>query len=188
MSTVDSEQIELEINSAQQNINEDNDEYKQTETTDTESLIFDNKNIDRRVLWDILKNTQCPLMPDKYDIDGKLSEAYYFNDEFWRHNTEKDEVEIINFKDNKDGTLKRKAKDDAELIFAVDKYTNYVRINKSIEIYDKLKTALAESQGDDDGDDTNNANQLLIPTLTARFTFLTAFVTAILNAYFSLVL
>eukprot|EP00486_Rosalina_sp_Unknown_P004209 CAMPEP_0201570866 /NCGR_PEP_ID=MMETSP0190_2-20130828/13308_1 /ASSEMBLY_ACC=CAM_ASM_000263 /TAXON_ID=37353 /ORGANISM="Rosalina sp." /LENGTH=188 /DNA_ID=CAMNT_0047994867 /DNA_START=26 /DNA_END=593 /DNA_ORIENTATION=- len=182
MSTVDSEQIELEIQSAEQTdatkpvfAKSDDTEYKQLETTDIDATTtVDNKTVDRKALWEILHDTQCPLMPDKYDVDGKLTEAYYFNDEFWRCNDkQQDEVEMMNLKDNDKGELKRKAKDDAELMLAVDKYTSYVRINKSIEIYDKLRTALAESQGDDDGDDTNDAMQKLIPTLTARIMFLT---------------
>ena len=135
---------------------------------------FDLKTVDKKVLWQVLGKTQCPLMPDRYDKSGKISAAYYFNDSFWMKDDEDDEdagCHVIRFRktEKQNRKEKRKCKDDAELMMAVDQYLSKVSINRSQDIYMKLKTALAESKGVDDGDTTNDAYQQLIPTMLGMF-------------------
>ena len=150
---------------------------EETETTKATKIEINNDNIDKKALWPILQETQCPLMPARLDIDGGIQTAYYFNDEFWVAD-EPNSCRPIVFRDKDTANvLKRLAKDDSELMFAVDEYIKGVRINKSFEIEHKLKNALAESKGADDGDDTNDAYQKLLPTMIGRITFLSIFFT-----------
>ena len=130
---------------------------------------YDNKGFNRKLLWSILKETQCPLAPEKYGKDAELSSAYYFDGEFWTFNAESDSLEMVDF--NNDDKRKRQAMDDSELMLAVDKYVSNVHINNSIQVFNKLKTALAETQGDDDGDDSNDAYKKLMPTMTGLILF-----------------
>eukprot|EP01083_Nonionella_stella_P205894 749373_1 len=193
-----SEDIQIEIQDKKQQdevIHNDSYHDKSTGKTpivshesqnNTTNLEINNKSIDKVALWKILQDTQCPLIPYKYESDHKLATAYYFNDEFWTkdENTDTDTCRMIHFQNDSEGKKKRKAKDDAELMLAVDKYTNDVRINKSFEIFSKLVTALKEAGGDDDGDTSNDAYQKLVPTMMGRIMFLSVFLTTALNGYF----
>eukprot|EP01084_Bolivina_argentea_P213925 363241_1 len=145
----------------------------------------DNEEVDKEALWQILQITQCPLMPCKYESDHKLEAAYYFNDEFWTKDetADNDTCRIISFK-NDSGKKRRKAKDDAELMIAIDAYTNTVYIDSSFEIFEKLAIALRESTGDDDGDYSNDAYQKLMPTMIGRISFLSVILSTLLNGYF----
>jgi hypothetical protein len=67
---------------------------------------------------------------------------------------------------------------------AVDAYLSNVSINSSPVIYRKLKTALSESKGADDGDISNDAYQYLIPTLMSRVTFVSIAGSMFLNGLF----
>jgi len=149
-----------------------------------QTLTADNQSVDKKLLWNILKETQCPLVPDKYDKSGQLSEAYYFNNTFWRQDGASDSCVEIDFLEKGKEELVRRLKDGAELMLAVNKYVSCVSVNKSYTIYHKLQTALAESQGHDDGNDENDAYQKLIPTLMGRVMFLSIFLTTVLNGYF----
>ena len=175
MTQVEEEQVELEIqqsdyaraksDTVEEPKSEENksEEPMQEPPSKTTKETNNNGTIDKKLLGQILKETQCPLTPDKYGKASDLSSAYYFDGEFYKFNDD-GSLEMIDF--NGDEKKKRKAMDDSELILAVDKYVSYVHINNSIEVFGKLKTALAETQGDDDGDDTNDAYQKLIPTMT----------------------
>ena len=122
----------------------------------------DNDEVNKTHLREIFEETQCPLVPSKYDKDGELCGAYYFNDELWKEIGD-DSCALIDFKNEK---MKRKAMDDAELMMAVDKFISHVHINKSSEIHEKLMVAYKEANSDfDDGDTSNDAYQKLIPTL-----------------------
>ena len=151
----------------------------------TESTDIDQEEDDNRYhqLFQILKQTQCPLMPTK--VNGKLEVMYYFNNEFW---TERDSssngasAQQVIFESQ---TLKNKLKNDAELMLCIDQYTDSIKINKSYEIHHKLKAALAEAKyGFDDGDDSNDVNKILIPTWISRILFLSAFIMSAFNGYY----
>jgi len=128
------------------------------------------ETVDKKALWEVLGRTQCPLMPDRYDKSGKIAAAYYFNNDFFMKDDSDSDTDcrVVRFgkktaKQNRQE--KRKCKDDAELMMAVDQYLSKVSINRSQDIYSKLKTALAETKGVDDGDTSNDAYQQLIPTM-----------------------
>ena len=173
------EQCEIEINCHQQPLTQSLHHL----SAELDSLIhMSNRNLDKQLLFKILKETQCPLMPQKMNTN-KLESLYYFNNEFWI----RDEIggaescKMIEFKCEE---FKNKSKDDAELMFCVDEYIKSMRINKSYEIHEKLKVALAEANGEDDGDDSNDANKLLIPTTLGRIMFMTIFFMTAFNGYF----
>eukprot|EP01083_Nonionella_stella_P026846 73923_1 len=187
-SDVDEKQIELQMQNTEQEA-----QAVPQHSEDYSSLAsIDNKEIDKEALWTILQDTQCPLMPDRYEHSKHEQIApYYFNGEFWIDDEDNPNVcRMVQFPDTpktKEGESKpkRRAKDDTELMLAVDEYIKDVRINKSPEIYAKLKMALAEKTGAvDDGDDSNDAYQKLVPTPMGRVMFLTVFFTTALNGYF----
>ena len=161
----------------------------------------DDADIDKKELLLHLQETQCPLMPARYEKVGKCS-AYYFNKKMWRKDDD-DSCVVIELSPKK----KRKAMDDAELIMAVDEWISQVHINKSHHIYNKLVNAFEEARhGSDDGNKQNDAYQNLIPKCTgmffvtlnfehfpndfmfsmfsARFTFLFSMFALALNGYF----
>lgn len=117
--------------------------------------------IDKKHLRKIFEKTQCPLRPAKHRGFG-LCSSWYFNREMWAPDGE-DSVAIIKFDSEK---KKQKAMDDAELMMAVDEYLSHVHINRSNQIYTKLVDAVREAHGEDDGNDANDAYQLLIPNWT----------------------
>jgi len=154
------------------------EELKDSLLTTETALTVDNSAVNKHDLRVVLQDTQCPLMPSKYGQSGELCSAFYFNGELWRLGD--GDCRIIEFESE---ALKRKAMDECELMMAVDEYISYVHINKSTEIYSKLNTANLEAGGVDDGDDSNDEYQKLIPSVVARIMFVVMVMTSALNCY-----
>ena len=140
-------------------------------TIDADSL----SNTDLIKLSKILRDTQCPLVPKNYESNGEQVSAYYFNNNLWTIDSN-DKARILNCQDDK---KKIRAIDTAEIMLAIDKYVNNVRINKSNEIYNKLKHA------NDTEYTKDNPYEKLMPTLTTKIMFLTVVITGLLNGYFT---
>ena len=120
-----------------------------------------NHEEDKVRLRAILEETQCPLIPAKYDKNGKLSSAFYFDGNLWE-TVGDDSCRIIEFEN---AEMKRKAMDEVELIMAMDKYLSQIQINKSIDMYHNLLNAYREAKTSfNDGDSSNDEYQKLIPT------------------------
>jgi len=177
---------EIEMDQVKLNVRDevgDESDAEEVETLNEATSLpaLNNADVNRNHLREIFEETQCPLVPSKYGKDGEVTGAYYFNKMMWRE-IGKDSCEIIECKSD---DVYKQAKEDAELMMAVDKYISAVHINNSSQIHEKLMTAYEEKiDGVDDGDDSNDAYQKLIPTPVARIMFAVTCFTSALNGYF----
>ena len=153
-----------------------NESNNERTTSEQHTRSYDIESIDLKALKKILKRTQCPLIPKHYETETQQVSAYYFNNNLWtidENNPSK--VRMLNCQSNE---KKVKAIDTAELMLAIDKYVDNVRINKSHEIYNKLRRVSIT-------DDYDNPYEKLMPTLLSKIMFLSVFLTLMLNGYFT---
>ena len=140
-----------------------------------------NYTIDTKKLYDLLKKTQCPILPRDWESTGNLISIYYFNNVFWTEDeTQSDKCRMVVFQNNDQRKL---ANETVSLIFTIDKYVTGLTVNKSFQVYQNLFIAQQENIEKGDQVNTRNFYKYLMPTLISKIFYIVTLAFVVFNGF-----